>query len=63
MLRVNETERLTKPAEIKKKTTIGALKVTIIADDENSSDSEGCGLVVAQALSTPIAQSCQTLGT
>ena len=36
----------TKPAEIKKKTTIGALKVTITAYDENSSDSEGCGLVV-----------------
>ena len=41
----------TKPAQIKKKTTMGAFKVTITADDENSSDSEGCGLVAAQALS------------
>ena len=41
----------TKPAQMKKKTTMGAFKVTITADDENSSDSEGCRLVVAQALS------------
>ena len=30
---------------------MGAFKVTITVDDENSSDSEGCGLVVAQVLS------------
>lgn len=41
----------TKPAQAKKKTKMGAFKVTITAEDENSSDSEGCGLVVQHALS------------
>ena len=40
-----------KPAQAKKKTKMGAFKVTITAEDENSSDSEGCGLVVEHVLS------------
>ena len=41
----------TKPVQAKKKNKMGAFKVTITAEDENSSDSEGCGLVVQHALS------------
>ena len=42
----------TKPAQAKKKTKMGAFKVTITAEDENSTDSESTGLVVQHALST-----------
>ena len=38
-----------KPAQARKK-TMGAFKVTITAEDENSSDVENCGLVVHHAL-------------
>ena len=40
-----------KPDQAKKKTKMGAFKVTITAEDENSSDSESTGLVVQHALS------------
>lgn len=41
-----------KPAQAKKKTKMGAFKVTITAEDENSTDSESTGLVAQHALST-----------
>ena len=40
------------PNQVKKKTKLGAFKVTITAEDENSSDGESTGLVVQHALST-----------
>ena len=40
-----------KPTFARMKTKMGAFKVTISADDENSSDSESTGLVVQHALS------------
>jgi len=40
-----------KPVQVKKKTKTGAFKVTITAEDENSSDSESTSLVVQHALS------------
>jgi len=40
-----------KMVQVKKKTKTGAFKVTITAEDENSSDSESTGLVVQHALS------------
>ena len=40
-----------KPARPKKKTKMGVFKVTITAEDKNSSDSESTGLVVQHALS------------
>ena len=39
------------PVQVKKKTKMGAFKVTITAENENSSDSESTGLVVQHALS------------
>jgi hypothetical protein len=41
----------TKPVQAKKKNKMGAFKVTITAEDENSSDSGGCSLVVEHVLS------------
>lgn len=41
----------TKSVQTKKKTKTGVFKVTITAEDENSSDSESTGLVVLHALS------------
>ena len=40
-----------KPVQTQKKTKLGAFKVTITADNENSSDSESTGLVVQHVLS------------
>ena len=41
----------TKPVQAKRKTKTGAFKVTITAEDENSTDSESTGLVLQHALS------------
>ena len=41
-----------KPPQIKKKNKMGAFKVTITAEDENSTDSESTGLMAQHALST-----------
>ena len=41
-----------KPPQITKKNKMGAFKVTIMAEDENSTDSESTGLMAQHALST-----------
>ena len=41
-----------RPPQIKSKNKMGAFKVTITAEDENSTDSESTGLMVQHALST-----------